>query len=148
MALSGLDIYKLLAKTNCRECGFVTCLAFAMQLAKKAVSIDKCPYLKDDVKRALEASNQPPVKLVTLGQGDNKLEIGNETVLFRHEEKFHHPCGIGFILSDSLKNDEIKLKLDKIRCLKFERVGQQLDVNCLAIKQCGLAQRFTVQLQR
>ncbi len=44
MALSGLDIYKLLPKTNCRECGFATCLAFAMQLAKKAVEIEKCPY--------------------------------------------------------------------------------------------------------
>ena len=53
MALSGLDIYKLLPKTNCRECGFVTCLAFAMQLAKKAVSIDKCPYLSDEAKRIL-----------------------------------------------------------------------------------------------
>lgn len=142
MALSGLDIYKLLPKTNCRECGFVTCLAFAMQLAKKAVSIDKCPYLKDDVKKTLEASNQPPVKLVVLGEGENKLELGNETVLFRHEEKFHHPCAIGFILEDSLKNDELKARLDKINCLKFERVGQQLDVNLIAVKQVSTAARF------
>ncbi|MFA6350099.1 MAG: acetyl-CoA decarbonylase/synthase complex subunit gamma [Candidatus Omnitrophota bacterium] len=148
MALSGLDIYKLLPKTNCRDCGFVTCLAFAMQLAKKSVSINKCPYLKDDVKKALEASNQPPVKLVTLGEGDNKLELGNETVLFRHEEKFHHPCAIGFILGDGLKNDEIISKLDKINQLKFERVGQKLDVNLIAVKQSGAAARFveTVKL--
>ncbi|MHB1326434.1 MAG: (Fe-S)-binding protein, partial [Thermoleophilia bacterium] len=33
MALSGLQIFKLLAKTNCKECGFPTCMAFAMQLA-------------------------------------------------------------------------------------------------------------------
>src|SRR3989338_3374064 len=108
MALSGLDIYKLLPKTNCRECGFVTCLAFAMQLAKKAVSIDKCPYLSDEAKRTLEASSQPPIKLVTIGEGNNKLEVGNETVLFRHEEKFYRPCGLGFILEDSLLDTEIK----------------------------------------
>ncbi len=142
MALSGLDIYKLLPKTNCRDCGFVTCLAFAMQLAKKAVQIDKCTYLKDDVKTTLEASNQPPVKLVILGEGDKRIEIGNETVLFRHEEKFHHPCAIGFILGDNLKNDEIKLKLDKMNRLKFERVGQQLDVNLVAVKQTANAARF------
>ena len=142
MALSGLDIYKMLAKTNCRECGFVTCLAFAMQLAKKAVAIDKCPYLSDEVKKTLEAQSQPPVRLVTLGSGDSRLEVGNETVLFRHEEKFHHPCGIGFIIEDNLKNEEIKKCLEKINRLKFERVGQQLDVNLVAIKQISSANRF------
>ena len=44
MALSGLDIYKLLPKTNCRQCGFPTCLAFALSLAKKAVVLAKCPF--------------------------------------------------------------------------------------------------------
>lgn len=66
MALSGLDIYKLLAKTNCKECGFPTCLAFAMQLAKKAVSIEKCPYVSPETKAVLEAASQPPIKQVVL----------------------------------------------------------------------------------
>ena len=137
MALSGLDIYKLLPKTNCRECGFVTCLAFAMQLAKKAVSIDKCPSLSAEAKRILEASSQPPIKLVIIGEADKRLEIGNETVLFRHEEKFHRPCGIGFIIDDNLTDEEIKKKINKINQLEFERVGQSLSVNLLAIKQSG-----------
>jgi len=115
VALSGLDIYKLLPKTNCRECGFVTCLAFAMQLAKKSVSIDKCPYLSADAKRVLEASAQPPIKLVTIGEGDNKLEVGNENVLFRHEEKFYHPTGIGFIIRDDLSAAEIKQRLEFVQ---------------------------------
>src|SRR3989338_995282 len=106
MALSGLDIYKLLPKTNCRECGFVTCLAFAMQLAKKAVGIDKCPYLSEAAKKALESSSQPPIKLVSIGAGDNRLDAGNETVLFRHEEKFYRPTGIGFIIEDNLSDAE------------------------------------------
>lgn len=142
MALSGLDIYKLLAKTNCRECGFPTCLAFAMQLAKKAVGIDKCPHVSEEAKKALEASSQPPIKLVTVGVGDEKLEIGNETVLFRHEEKFFRPCGIGFIIDDSLSNAEISEKLGKINKLKFERVGQKIEVNLAAIRQNKDAQRF------
>lgn len=142
MALSGLDIYKLLPKTNCRECGFVTCLAFAMQLAKKAVSIDKCPYLNDEAKRILLICAQPPIKLVTIGTGEHKLAVGNETVLFRHEEKFHNPCGIGFIIDDSLSDSQIKQKLTKLNELKFERVGQQLNVNLVAIKQNSNKERF------
>ena len=148
MSLSGLDIYKLLPKTNCRECGFATCLAFAMQLAKKAASIDKCPYLSEEAKKVLEASSLPPIKLVNIGAGENKLEVGNETVLFRHEEKFHHPCGLGFIIEDSLRDTEIIERLERINKLRFERVGQQLNVNLVAIKQKGDKKRFieTVKL--
>jgi acetyl-CoA decarbonylase/synthase complex subunit gamma len=147
MALSGLDIYKLLPKTNCRECGFATCLAFAMQLAKKAVSIDKCPYLTDEAKKILEASSLPPIKLVTIGTGDNKLEIGNETVLFRHEEKFHHPCGLGVIIDSDLSPDTIKQNLQQINNLRFERVGQKLELNLIAIKQTSTKDKFVTAVE-
>jgi len=147
MALSGLDIYKLLPKTNCRECGFATCLAFAMQLAKRAASIEKCPYLKEEAKIALEASSLPPIKLVTIGSDDHKLEVGNETVLFRHEEKFHHPCGIGFIIEDNLSDPEIKSRLEKINELEFERVGQILKVDLVALRQNGNKERFVAALE-
>ncbi|MFH1128788.1 MAG: acetyl-CoA decarbonylase/synthase complex subunit gamma [Candidatus Omnitrophota bacterium] len=142
MALSGLDIYKLLPKTNCRECAFVTCLAFAMQLAKKSVSIDKCPYLSQEAKNTLEASGQPPIKLVSMGTGETKLNIGNETVLFRHEEKFHNPCGIGFIIEDTSSENEIQSRLSYINKLKFERVGQELNVNLIAIRQNKTKENF------
>ncbi len=143
MALSGLDIYKLLPKTNCRECGFPTCLAFAMQLAKKAVSLDKCPYLKDEARQALEASSLPPIRLITIGQGENRLEVGNETVLFRHDEKFYHPTGVGIIIDDDLPDTRIKEILKEVRGLQFERVGQQLRVNLIAVRQKSDAKRFS-----
>ena len=142
MALSGLDIYKLLPKTNCKECGFATCLVFAMQLAKKAVSIDKCPYLSAEAKKILEASALPPIKLITIGSSENKLEIGNETVMFRHEEKFRNPTGIGFLIEDSLSDSAIKSKLEQINKLKFERVGQELNVNLIALRQKSDKARF------
>jgi acetyl-CoA decarbonylase/synthase, CODH/ACS complex subunit gamma len=142
MALSGLDIYKLLPKTNCRECGFATCLAFAMQLAKKTASIEKCPYIGKEAKVTLEASSLPPIKLLSVGAGEAKLEVGNETVLFRHEEKFHHPCGIGFILDDDSPDAGLKASLEKINKFRFERVGQQLNVNLVAIRQKKDKKRF------
>ena len=80
MALSGLDIYKLLPKTNCRECGFATCLAFAMQIAKKGVAIEKCPHISPQAKATLEAASLPPIKLITVGSGETKLEIGRAHV--------------------------------------------------------------------
>jgi acetyl-CoA decarbonylase/synthase complex subunit gamma len=147
MALSGLDIYKLLPKTNCRECGLATCLAFAMQLAKKAVGIDKCPYVSEAAKKVLENASLPPISLVTIGTGDNKLQVGNETVLFRHEEKFHHPCGLGFIIEDYLSGDDIKKKLAQINGLKFERVGQSLEVNLVAVKQTSSKDKFVTAVQ-
>ncbi|MBM3249510.1 MAG: acetyl-CoA decarbonylase/synthase complex subunit gamma [Candidatus Omnitrophica bacterium] len=142
MALSGLDIYKLLAKTNCRECGFATCLAFAMALAKKAAGIEKCPYINEEAKRMLEASAQPPIKLLCIGGGEKSFEIGNESVMFRHEEKFHRPCGIGFILDDGLSDAQIKERLRKINKSRFERVGQMLEVNLVAVRQNKSGQRF------
>jgi len=134
MALSGLEIYKLLPKTNCKKCGFPTCLAFAMQLAAKKVSLDKCPYVSEEAKKALESASEPPIKLVTVGTGEEKLEIGNETVLFRHEEKFYHPTGIGLLLEDTLSDAELKNALEEIKKLDFERVGQRIKVNLIAVR--------------
>ncbi len=142
MALSGLDIYKLLPKTNCKQCGFATCLAFAMQLAKKTLSIEKCPFVSAEAKNTLEEQALPAIKLITLGTNELKVEIGNETVMFRHEEKFRNPSALGFIIEDSLVDGEIKGRLEKINQLKFERVGQLLEINLVAIKQNSGAKRF------
>jgi len=133
MVLSGLDIYKLLPKTNCKECGFATCLAFAMALAQKRTSLDKCPHVSAQAKEALESASQPPIRLVTIGAGETKLEIGNETVMYRHEQKFHHPAGIGFLVEDTLSESDLAQRIAKIDALVFERVGQTIrpDIVCL-----------------
>ncbi|MBL7068678.1 MAG: acetyl-CoA decarbonylase/synthase complex subunit gamma [Candidatus Omnitrophica bacterium] len=133
MGLSGLEIYKLLPKTNCKECGFPTCLAFAMQIAAKKVSLDKCPHVSEEAKKKLESASRPPINLVTIGSGDEKLEIGNETVMFRHEETFYHPAGIGFLVDDDMPQAEIDKKISSIEALRFERVGQRIEVNLIAL---------------
>jgi acetyl-CoA decarbonylase/synthase complex subunit gamma len=113
-----------------------------MQLAKKAVPIDKCKSVTAASKAALEQASQPPIRMVSMGAGDNKFDIGNETVLFRHEEKFRNPCGLGFIIDDSQTDSQIKVKVDKINALRFERVGQAIQVNCIAVKQTMDAKQF------
>lgn len=123
MALTGLDIYKLLPKTNCKACGYATCLAFAMALAQKKTSLDKCPTVSEASKLALESASQPPIKLVTIGTGDSKVEIGNETVMYRHEQKFYRSTVIGILVEDTLSAADIDGVLSRIKDLAFERVG-------------------------
>ncbi|MFH1230396.1 MAG: acetyl-CoA decarbonylase/synthase complex subunit gamma, partial [Planctomycetota bacterium] len=125
---------KLLPKTNCGECGVPTCLAFAMALATKKSSLDKCPYVSAEAKAALEGASAPPIQLVTIGTGDTKLEIGNETVLFRHEQTFYHPTGIAIEIPDNLPAQEIEKKTKYIQNLVFARVGKQVRVELIAIR--------------
>ena len=134
MALSGLDIYKLLPKTNCKDCGFSTCLAFAMALAGKKTSLDKCPHITATAKDALESAAQPPIKLVTIGTGPKKIEIGNETVMYRHEQKFYHPAAIGFLIEDTDPDSYIEKAVSEINKLEFERVGQMISANLVCVR--------------
>lgn len=134
MALTGLDIYKLLPKTNCKECGFATCLAFAMALAQKKASLDKCPHVTAAAREALESASQPPIKLVTIGTGAGKIEVGNETVMYRHEQKFHHPAAIGLLVEDTMSDAELADRISKINALRWTRVGQDIGVNLICVK--------------
>ena len=142
MALSGLDIYKLLPKTNCKECGFPTCLAFAMQIAAKKVELTKCPHVSEEAKSSLESASRPPIRLVTVGTGENKLEIGNETVMFRHEETFYHPTGVAVLVEDTEDPSKVDERISKINKLHFERVGQKIGVNLIAVK-CSSGKKET-----
>jgi len=100
MALSGLEIYKLLPKTNCKDCGFPTCLAFAMKLSQKQVELSACPHVSDEAQAALSAAAAPPIRLITVGAGDKKIEVGNETVMFRHDKTFFHEPGLMLRIKD------------------------------------------------
>ncbi|MEJ5239851.1 MAG: acetyl-CoA decarbonylase/synthase complex subunit gamma [Anaerolineales bacterium] len=94
MALTGIQIYKLLPQTNCKECGFPTCLAFAMKLAAKQVELSACPYVSEEAKRQLAESAAPPIRLVSLRSASQEVKAGNETCLFRHEKTFYNRPGI------------------------------------------------------
>lgn len=133
MALTGLDIFKLLPKSNCKKCGLPTCLAFAMQLAQKKVKLDDCPCASDEAKQSLAAAAEPPMIGVSFGDSDHEINVGKETVLFRHEEKFHNPAELAVTVSDNLTGDELAKQVKEIDSLKFERVGTHLAVKCIAV---------------
>lgn len=133
MALTGLDIYKLLPKTNCKKCGRPTCLAFAMQLAQKKANLSDCPDVSEEAKRVLGAAAEPPIKLVTIGTGAKQVQVGEENVLFRHEEKFYHPTGVAVTINDDLNDADFSDRLKKINNLKLARVGTEIEIDLVAI---------------
>ena len=134
MALTGIEIYKFLPKTNCKECGFPTCLAFAMKLAAKGVELSLCPYVSEESKQALEAASRPPIRLVTIGSGDRKIEVGNEVVMFRHEKTFYHPPGFVVRVKDTDPADQLARLLDEAAGYSVERVGMELKLDGFAIE--------------
>ena len=131
---TAMEIYKLLPKKNCGECKLPTCLAFAMQLANQKVSLEACPYVSPEAKAALEESGAPPIKLVTFGAGDKTAQVGDETQLFRHDKTFYHPTVLGLIADDADGLDAMKAKIDAAHAAEFERVGQMLRVDSVAIR--------------
>jgi acetyl-CoA decarbonylase/synthase complex subunit gamma len=134
MALTGMQIYKLLPKTNCKDCGFPTCMAFAMQVAAKQKAITDCPHLSEDALSELSEASSPPMKLITVGSDDSAFEIGQETVMFRHEEKFHRETGIAVKVAASLSDEEAAKKVEAINKASFTRVGEQIKVKLCAVE--------------
>ena len=140
MGLTGLEIYKHLPKTNCKDCGSPTCLAFAMALAGGKASLDACPHVTDEAKEALDSASAPPIKLVTVGTGDHVVELGEETEIFRHDKRFFHPTGIAVLISDT---EDVAAKAETFDGLEFDRVGMHYVTDMVAV-QCdsGDAAKF------
>ena len=141
MALSGVEIFKHLPKTNCKKCGHPTCLAFAMKLAAKQATLDACPDASEEAKAFLGAASEPPIKGITIGAGDKALKVGEETVLFRHEKKFVNPCGFALLIKDT--DADVEAKAKAVADSEIERVGQKLRVELIAVKnESGDAGKF------
>src|SRR4030042_3015798 len=98
MALTGIQIFKLLPKTNCGECGVPTCLAFAMNLAAGKAELASCPYVSDEAKAQLAEASAPPIRPVAIGAGVRAFKTGGETVMLRHEKTFYNPTGLAAVI--------------------------------------------------
>ncbi len=134
MALTGVEIFKLLPKTNCKKCGFPTCLAFAMKLAQRQASLDQCPDVSEEAKKILGEAAAPPVRSITLGTGDRAVKMGEETVLFRHEKKFFNPTVLAVQISDSEDSARQDSKIEDVLGSEIVRVGQNLRIDAICIK--------------
>ena len=134
MGLTGIQIFKLLPKTNCKECGVPTCLAFAMNLASGKAELDSCPYVSDEAKEQLAEASAPPIRPVAIGAGVRAFKTGGETVMFRHEKTFYNPTGIAAMVNSDMDSKALDKKLKEWNALQYERVGVNLRPELVALK--------------
>jgi len=130
MAMSGLQIQKLLPGTNCKECGSSTCMAFAMKLAAKKAMLSECPYASEEAKQVLGAASEPPVKGVKIGT-EVISPLGEETVMYRHEKTFVNKTVIAINIDEGA---DLALA-EKIRSYRPVRVGEELFIGAIAVTQ-------------
>jgi acetyl-CoA decarbonylase/synthase complex subunit gamma len=143
MALTGIQIFKLLPKTNCKECGVPTCLAFAMNLASGKAELDACPYVSAEARAALSEASAPPIRPVAIGKGVRMATTGGETVQYRHEKTFFNPTLLAAVAPSDISEADLKTKLKKWNAFQYERVGLNLRPELVAVKDVnGNAEAF------
>ncbi len=147
MALTGLQINKLLPGTNCKDCGSSTCLAFAMKMASKKAEISQCPHASPEAKQTLGASSEPPVKTLALGP-EGKLSVGGETVLYRHEKTFISPTALAVELVAGGDPVSLDRKLASVSDYRFDRVGESFRIDLVAVTQGQASAETFINLAR
>src|SRR5512143_58698 len=144
MGLTGIQIFKLLPKTNCKECGVPTCLAFAMNLASGKAELDSCPYVSAEARAALSEASAPPIRPVAVGKGVRAAATGGETVQYRHEKTFFNPTLLAAVVAANISEADLKTKLKRWNAFQYERVGLNLRPELVAVKDVnGNAEAFT-----
>jgi acetyl-CoA decarbonylase/synthase complex subunit gamma len=138
MALKGLDIFKLTPKTNWKDCGNPTCMAFAMKVAQGALTVDKCPHMSADALKTLGEASEPPMKLITIGKGESEYSLGGETVLFRHDKTFVSKTLYGVTVSE---NDADSV-IESVKKIDYERIGERMRVELLNVEYSGDTSAF------
>ncbi len=137
MALSGIEIYKMLPQTNCKDCDFPTCLAFAMKLAAKQVELSLCPHVSEESKALLSEAAAPPVRPFALKSNGYEAKAGNEVVLFRHEKTFYSRPGLFVRVYDSQSQEEIKAKVTPVDAYVVDYVGIELEMGGFVVQADG-----------
>ncbi|MBO5446714.1 hypothetical protein J6A34_04320 [bacterium] len=134
MEMTGLQIFKYLpaAKkedhSNCKECGCPTCMAFALKLAKQNIEIEKCPYVKGELKELYSHSIKHPQKTIEI----KGLRIGGENVLYRHEKTFINPTILAIVVD--CNNSAYQKQLERINNFEIKGINQMYTVDLIILK--------------
>jgi acetyl-CoA decarbonylase/synthase complex subunit gamma len=144
MALKGLDIFKLTPKTNCKDCGCPTCMAFSMKAAQNTIEISKCPHLSADALKVLGEATEPPMKMITIGAGDCEHKLGGETVLYRHDKSFVSKP----LYCVNVNAENIDVKLDNIKKIDYERIGERMYIEAINVEYTGDAGAYAATVKK
>lgn len=136
--LSPIDVYKLLPKTNCKECGEENCMAFATKLVNREVSLEQCkPLLAKEYKKAygqLKELLKPAIKEVVIGTGDSAVRVGGKLVMYRHEFTYTNPTAIAVDVTDEMSDEQVAERIAKTEGFNFEYIGQTLKLDMIAVR--------------
>jgi acetyl-CoA decarbonylase/synthase complex subunit gamma len=133
MALTGIQIFKLTPKKNCKECGCPTCMAFSMKVASGALPVEKCPHMSDEALAQLSEATAPPMKSITIGAGDAEHKLGGETVLFRHEKTLVSKN----LYAVNVTAANADAKLAEIPKVDYDRIGERMYVELVNVQYTG-----------
>ncbi len=145
MALKGLDIFKMTPKTNCKECGSPTCMAFSMKVAQGAVDISKCPHMSEDALAALSEATAPPMKSIKVGTGEAEYTLGGETVLARHEKTFVSKTRFAVNVTADMDVDAVLAESNKV---DYERIGERMHAEMVYVEYTGDAAAYAEAVKK
>ena len=133
MALTGIQIFKMTPKKNCKECGCPTCMAFAMKVAQGALEISKCPHMSDEALAELSEATAPPMKTIKIGAGENEYTLGGETVLFRHEKTYVSKTRYAVAICTCMDDAAVDAKLAEAQKVDYDRIGERMHVELIYV---------------
>ena len=139
MALKGLDIFKMTPKTNCKECGSPTCMAFSMKVAQGAVDISKCPHMSAEALATLSEATAPPMKSIKVGTGEAEYTLGGETVLFRHEKTYFSKPRFAVRITPDMDADAVLASVNKV---DYDRIGERMHAEMVFVEYAGDAAAY------
>src|SRR3990170_3019458 len=151
--LSPIDVYKILPKTNCKECGVENCMAFATKIVNREITIDQCPPLlkKENEKAYLQLKEmlKPPVKEVIVGMGDKAVKLGGKLVMYRHEFTYTNPTAIAIDVTDEMPEDELLKRVKQTASFSYEYIGYTLKLDMIAVRSVsGEPEKFKAAVKK
>src|SRR3989304_3385606 len=151
--LSPIDVYKLLPRTNCKECGEENCMAFATKIVNREVQVDQCPpLLKKENEKAykqLKDMLNPAVKEVVVGVGDKAVKLGGKLVMYRHEFTYFNPTAIAIDVTDEMPEDEIVNRIKRTEQFSYEYIGYTLKLDMIAVRSTsGEPEKFKAAVKK
>jgi acetyl-CoA decarbonylase/synthase complex subunit gamma len=144
MALKGLDIFKLTPRTNCKECGIPTCMAFAMKVAQGTAQIEQCPHMSADALDTLSAASAPPMRTVKIGAGEQEYSLGGETVLFRHDKTFVSKS----LYAVNVTPEDADDTLEDVLKIDYERISERMIVELINVAYTGDKDAFVAAARK
>ena len=136
--ISPIDVYKLLPKTNCGKCREANCMAYATRLVNGELLLADClPLFTAEYQSAHEKLSillAPPVRTVTIGSGENAIDIGGKYVLQRHDFTYHNPTPIAIDVNDLMPEPELLERVRHIGQYSYNYIGRTVTLNAIAVR--------------